>query len=41
MKLYLSTIGIAMAVISALNIAFGTATWYYIVLAVIFCTICP
>lgn len=38
MKLYLSTIGIAMAVISTLNIAFGTATWYYIVIAVVFCT---
>lgn len=38
MKLYLSTIGIAMLVISAVNILCGTASWYYVILAVIFCT---
>ena len=38
MKLYLSTIGIAMAIISAFNIAFHTATWYYVIIAVIWCT---
>ena len=39
MKLYLLTIGIAGAVISAINIAFGTASWYYIVIAVIWCAV--
>lgn len=39
MKLYLSTIGIAMAVISALNIAFKTAPWYYVMTAVVWCTV--
>jgi hypothetical protein len=38
MKLYLSIIGVAMLLISAVNIAFGTATWYYVVIATIFCT---
>ncbi|MBR2018788.1 MAG: hypothetical protein IKA05_00140 [Clostridia bacterium] len=38
MKLYLSIIGIGMAVIATLNIAFQTASWYYAVLAVIWCT---
>lgn len=38
MKLYLSTIGIAMLVISAVNILCGTASWYYAVIAVIWCT---
>ena len=38
MKLYLSIIGIAMIVISAINIAFGAATWYYVVIAVVWCT---
>lgn len=38
MKLYLSIIGIAMTVIAAVNLAFGTASWYYVILAVIFCT---
>ncbi len=37
MKLYLSIIGAAMAVISFLNIAFGTAVWYYAVIAVVWC----
>ena len=39
MKLYLSIIGIAMLVISALNIAFGMASWYYAVIAVTWCTV--
>ena len=38
MKLYLSTIGIAMAIIAAFNIAFDTASWYYVVVAVVWCT---
>ena len=38
MKLYLSTIGIAMLTISALNIFFNTGAWYYVILAVIWCT---
>ncbi len=38
MKLYLSIIGIAMLVISVFNIIFETASWYYIVIAVIWCT---
>ena len=38
MKLYLSIIGIAMLIISAVNIIFGTATWYYIVIATVFCS---
>ena len=37
MKLYLSVIGVAMLVISALNIIFDAAAWYYVVIAVIFC----
>ena len=38
MKLYLSTIGIAMLIISVLNILFGTFSWYYVIIAVIWCT---
>ena len=38
MKLYLSIIGIGMAVIAAFNIAFQTASWYYAVIAVVWCT---
>lgn len=38
MKLYLTVIGIAMAIISAFNIAFDTALWYYIVIATVWCT---
>ncbi len=38
MKLYLSIIGIAMAVISAVNIVLQTESWYYIIIAVIWCT---
>ena len=38
MKLYLSIIGIAMLMISAVNILFDTAPWYYVVIAVIWCT---
>ena len=39
MKLYLSTIGIAMAMIAAVNIGFGVASWYYAVIAVVWCTV--
>lgn len=35
MKLYLSIIGIAMALISAVNIAFAVAPWYYVLCAVV------
>lgn len=38
MKLYLSVIGIAAAVISAVNISFGIAPWYYVLAAVTWCT---
>ncbi|MBQ3551204.1 MAG: hypothetical protein IJA41_09535 [Clostridia bacterium] len=38
MKLYLTVIGTAMLLISAVNILFGTATWYNIIIAVILCT---
>ena len=38
MKLYLSVIGGAMLIISAVNILFNTAPWYYIVIATVFCT---
>ncbi len=38
MKLYLSTIGIAMLVISFFNIVLNTAPWYYVLVAVVLCT---
>ena len=38
MKLYLSTIGIAMGLISLANIVLKTALWYYVIAAVVFCT---
>ena len=38
MKLYLTVIGIAMAIVSAFNIAFGVEAWYYIVIATVWCT---
>ena len=38
MKLYLSAIGVAMAIISAINIIFNTATWYNVIIAVVLCT---
>ena len=37
MKLYLSVIGAAMAIVSAVNIALGTEVWYYIVLSTAWC----
>ena len=37
MKLYLGVIGIAMLAISIINVLFETATWYYIIIAVIWC----
>ena len=39
MKLYLSTIGVSIGIISAINIAFNTAPWYYVILAAIWCTL--
>ena len=38
MKLYLSVIGIAMAAVSLINIAFGTAAPHYVIIAVVWCT---
>ncbi len=38
MKLYLSTIGIAMLVISIFNILLDTASWHYVITAVVWCT---
>ncbi len=38
MKLYLSIIGIAMLVISILNIAFETASLHYVIIAIVCCT---
>ena len=38
MRLYLSIIGGAMSVISAVNIAVGIAPWYYVIATVIWCT---
>ena len=38
MKLYLSIIGFAVAVISALNIALGACAWYYAIIATVWCT---
>ena len=38
MKLYLLTIGIAMALISACNIIAQTASWYFVIIAVVWCT---
>ena len=38
MKLYLSVIGIAMSLISAINIIFNTASANNIIIAVVFCT---
>lgn len=39
MKMYLSIIGIAMGIIALFNIILGTATWYYITIAVVWCTL--
>ena len=39
MKLYLSVIGIAMAIVAAINLIFETAPWYYVISAVIWCTV--
>lgn len=38
MKLYLSVIGTAMAIISAVNVLFEVAPWYYVIAAVVWCT---
>ena len=38
MKLYLSIIGISMALISAVNILFETASFHYVIISVIWCT---
>ena len=38
MKFYLTVIGIAMLIISAINIIFDTANWYNIIILVVVCT---
>ncbi len=38
MKLYLYVIGVAMVIISTINIIFNTATWYNVIIAVVLCT---
>ncbi len=39
MKLYLTVIGIAMAAISLFNILFELGSWYYVIAAVVWCTL--
>ena len=39
MKLYLSIIGIAMAIIATVNLLLGVAPWYYVISAVIWCAV--
>ncbi|MBE6636823.1 MAG: hypothetical protein E7618_03340 [Ruminococcaceae bacterium] len=39
MKLYLATIGIAAAIIAAVNLALETASWYYILIATVWCVL--
>ena len=38
MKFYLTVIGVAMLIISAVNIVFDTAAWYNIIILVVVCT---
>lgn len=38
MKLYLTVIGVAMLLISVVNIVFNTASWYNVIIAVVICT---
>ena len=38
MKFYLTVIGIAMLIISVINIIFGTAAWYNVIILVVVCT---
>lgn len=38
MKLYLSVIGVAMFLISIINIVLNTASWYNVIIAVVLCT---
>lgn len=38
MKLYLTVIGAAMLIISAVNIFFAAAAWYHIIITVVLCT---
>ena len=38
MKFYLTVIGVAMLIISAVNIIFDTAAWYNIIVLVVLCT---
>ena len=37
MKLYLFIIGVALAAVSALNIIFEAAPWYYVIIAAVWC----
>ena len=38
MKLYFSVIGAAVLIVSALNIVFGAAVWYYVIVATVWAT---
>ena len=38
MKFYLTVIGIAMLIISVINIVFDTAAWYNVIILVVVCT---
>ena len=38
MKFYLTVIGIAMLIISVINIVFDTAAWYNVIILVVACT---
>lgn len=37
MKLYLTIIGVAAAILAAVNVACGTASWYYVLIAIALC----
>lgn len=39
MKLYLTVIGVAMLIISIINIVFDTAIWYSVIILVVVCTV--
>ena len=39
MKLYLSVIGVCMALIAAFNIVFETVSWYCVIISVVWCTV--
>lgn len=39
MKLYLTVIGIAMAIVAAINIVLGVDSWHYVVFATVWCAV--